>query len=298
VGRGAAAVLLTLFSTFYAGALHAHAAFGGTQGRGQGAAIVASIIALATLGYALGLRRIWRRRVRGQRETLLRAGSFAGGLASLAIALLSPLDRWGTQLFSLHMIQHEVLMLIAAPLLVLARPLPLFLWAFGERTRVALASMARSRSVQRFWHVLLAPVFAWLLHALVLWVWHAPPLFDAALRNSAIHDLQHLTFLIAALVFWAAMVESRRPEQQGAAILYLFTTTIHTSVLGALITFATRPWYSAYLETPTHWGLTAQEDQQLGGLIMWVPGSLVFVGIALALLVRWIQRSDAMAPPG
>jgi putative membrane protein len=125
-----------------------------------------------------------------------------------------------------------------------------------------------------------------------LWIWHAPRLFESALRHETVHDIQHLSFLASALVFWAAMVEARKQAQQGAAIVYLFTTTVHTSVLGALITFATRPWYAAYLQTPRGWGLSALEDQQLGGLIMWVPGSLVYVGVALALLVRWIRASD------
>ena len=188
-------------------------------------------------------------------------------------------------------------MLVAAPLLVVGRPLPLFLWALGERPRARVAWIAHSSPVQTIWAGLLSPVIAWLLHALVLWVWHVPRFFDAVLRNGTLHDLQHLSFLAAALVFWAAMVETRRQEQQGAAVMCLFTTTIHTSVLGALITFAARPWYSAYLQTPFDWGLTALEDQQLGGLIMWVPGSLAYVGVALALLARWIRASDTAAAP-
>jgi putative membrane protein len=223
---------------------------------------------------------------------VLRAVAFAAGLASVGLALLSPLDRWGAQLFALHMIQHEMLMLIAAPLLVIGRPLPLWLWALPGRVRSSIARVARGRSVQMIWSMLLSPIVAWLLHALVLWTWHIPRLFEDALRNEAVHDVQHLCFLASALVFWAAMVEARKQAQQGAAIVYLFTTTIHTSVLGALITFTTRPWYAAYLQTPRDWGLSALEDQQLGGLIMWVPGSLVYVGVALALLVRWIRASD------
>jgi len=190
------------------------------------------------------------------------------------------------------MIQHEILMLIGAPLLVVGRPLPLWLWALSGRARAWIAQLAHGRSVQVVWTALLSPIVAWLLHALVLWIWHAPRLFEGALRHETVHDVQHLSFLASALVFWAAMVEARKQAQQGAAIIYLFTTTVHTSVLGALITFATRPWYAAYLQTPRDWGLSALEDQQLGGLIMWVPGSLVYVGIALALLVRWIRASD------
>jgi putative membrane protein len=263
--------------------------------RAGNAAIVGAVIGLAALGYGVGLRRLWYRGTRGHRDLVLRAVAFAGGLAAVGVALLSPLDRWGAQLFALHMIQHEILMLIGAPLLVVGRPLPLWLWALSGRARTWIAQLAHGRSVQVVWTALLSPIVAWLLHALVLWIWHAPRLFEGALRHETVHDIQHLSFLVSALVFWAAMVEARKQAQQGAAIVYLFTTTAHTSVLGALITFATRPWYAAYLQTPRDWDLSALEDQQLGGLIMWVPGSLVYVGIALALLVRWIRTSDLSA---
>ena len=230
---------------------------------------------------------------RGRNEGLWRAAAFAVGLAVLAVALLSPLDRWSAELFSMHMIQHELLMLGAAPLLVLGRPLPVWLWAFGERRRDEMARMVRPDAVRRTWSALVSPGTAWLAHALALWIWHVPKFFDAVLVSRPIHDLQHLTFLLTALMFWAALLEERSRERRGAGILYLFTTTVHTSILGALITFAARPWYSAYLQTPAHWGLSALEDQQLGGLIMWVPGSIVYVGMALVLLARWIGASDS-----
>jgi cytochrome c oxidase assembly factor CtaG len=210
----------------------------------------------------------------------------------LALALLSPLDRWGAELFAIHMVQHEALMLIAAPLLVLGRPLPVFLWAFSGSWRAGLARFSQNRTVGSLWAGLCAPLSGWILHALALWIWHAPRLFNAVLIHRGVHDLQHFTFLATALLFWTALFQERRRAHQGAAILYLFTTTVHTGVLGALITFAQRPWYSAYLQTSRSWGFTPLEDQQLGGLIMWVPGSLVYIGVALVLLARWIQSSS------
>jgi putative membrane protein len=222
----------------------------------------------------------------------LRAMAFWSGLVTLALALFSPLDRWSAELFSAHMVQHEVLMLIAAPLLVLGRPLPLFLWAFPQAPRSSIAAWFQRPRLKTTWRVLHAAGAAWVLHALALWVWHIPPLFDAVLENRFIHDLQHVTFIGTALLFWSALFSERRSAQRGAGIVYLFTTTIHTSILGALITFASHPWYSSYLNTPAAWGLTALEDQQLGGLIMWVPGSLVYVGVALYLLARWIVASE------
>ncbi len=221
--------------------------------------------------------------------------AFSAGMLTLGIALLSPLDRWGAELFSAHMVQHEVLMLIAAPLLVLGRPLPIFLWAFPPRLRAILGRVSRLGWMHRVWSALTRPLSAWLLHAVALWVWHAPPLFDAALGHRGIHDLQHFTFLATALLFWAALVHTRAREAQGAAIIYLFTTTVHSSVLGALITFGSHPWYQSYLHTAPQWGLSALEDQQLGGLIMWVPASFVYVGVALVLMARWLMSTTPSA---
>ena len=110
-------------------------------------------------------------------------------------------------------------------------------------------------------------------------------LFQAAVKKPWVHDLQHTSFLIGALVFWWALLEGRGgSRRQVAGVFYLFTTLVHTSVLGALLTFSTRVWYPVYEATAPAWGLAALEDQQLGGLIMWVPGGLVYMAAGLALL--------------
>jgi putative membrane protein len=252
---------------------------------------VAALILLSAGLYVSGYLRQRRRRV-GEGKIPWRAVAFFAGLAVLAASLVPPLDRWSASSFAFHMIQHELLMLLAAPLMVLGRPLPYFLWAFGDSGRAMLGTVVRAPPVQRAWKALLNPLVAWALHAVVLWVWHAPAFFDAALRSRGVHDLQHLSFLASALIFWAALFEERARERQGAGVLYLFTTTVHTGVLGALLTFASHPWYSAYVTAIPEWGFSPLEDQQLGGLIMWVPASLVYVGVGLALLGRWIQASE------
>jgi putative membrane protein len=229
---------------------------------------------------------------RAPRELRWRAAAFAAGLVVLAIALLSPLDRWAAELFSAHMIQHELLMLGAAPLLVLGRPLPLFLWAFPAAIRPAVAGFFQRRTTRAVWTTLHGAGCAWLMHALALWIWHVPRFFNAALANRLVHDLQHITFLVTALFFWSALFDARRAAQRGAGIVYLFTTTIHTGILGALITLASRPWYTESLQPLSHWPLSALEDQQLGGLIMWVPGSVVYVGAALVLFARWVAGTE------
>lgn len=209
-----------------------------------------------------------------------RSLAFWLGWLALIVALVSPLDSMGNQLFSAHMIQHEILMLIAAPLIVLGRPLAVFTWALPAKWRSFAARPLQSRPWRMFWRGLTAPLTAWGVHALVLWVWHAPWLFQLSVRDEPLHVAQHFAFFVSALLFWGALLK-RRASAPGA--LYLLTTMIHTGVLGALLTFAPVVLYPIYVETAPHWGLTALEDQQLGGLVMWVPAGfiLLFAGIAL-----------------
>ena len=296
-------VLLLGVLPFVATRAAAHALDAATSTPASDFWLAAGPITVAVALYAVGWVRLSRRALRRGRH-LRHAMLFALGAAALWIALLTPLDTLGSELFSVHMMQHEALMLVAAPLLVLGRPLPVFLWAFPPRARQLIACGIRRRAFVQCWSAVTRPITAWTLHAAALWLWHAPSLFDAALANSGVHDVQHLSFLLTALLFWSAVLRPR--EAAGGAVLYLFTTTVHTSVLGALLTFASRPLYEAYMTTAPHWNLTALEDQQLGGLIMWVPGSLVYVSLALALLARWlstpgsdlvlrIERADARA---
>ena len=184
-------------------------------------------------------------------------------------------------------------MLVAAPLLVLSRPLVPFLWALPARWRSRVGGIGKRKSVQRVWRALTNPLAAWAIHAVALWVWHNPALFQATLRSDFIHTLQHLSFLGSALLFWWALIHGRRGLMgYGAAVLYLFTTSLHSGVLGALITFARSAWYPAYANSTMSWGLTPLEDQQLGGLIMWIPAGLVYVIAALALMVGWMRESE------
>lgn len=252
--------------------------------------LVALPVVLGAALYLLGLLRH-----RSSLTMRWRPVAFYGGLVVLAASLLPPLDAWSATSFAFHMTQHELLMLVAAPLLVLGRPLPYFLWSLPASWRAAVGGTVRGPVIRPAWRGLLNPAVAWTFHAAVLWVWHAPLFFDTALRQQGVHDFQHLSFLVAALVFWAALLEERVRERQGAGVLYLFTTTVHTGVLGALLTFATHPWYSAYVDRAPLWSLAPLEDQQIGGLIMWVPASLVYVGAGLFLLARWIGAADA--PP-
>lgn len=239
-------------------------------------------LGLVTILYGRGVRRS-PHLARG------RAFAFASGIIVLLLALASPLDRLSGELFSMHMVQHELLMVLAAPLLVLSRPFGPLLQGVPERPRRAVVSTLAVHGVRRTWEFLRLPLVAWLIHFAALWVWHIPAGFELALRSEPVHFLQHLTFLLSALLFWHALLGSR--EGHGAAILYVFTTALHASILGALLTFAPTVWYAPYADT-ARWGLTALEDQQLGGLVMWVIGVLPYLATALCLLAGMLRERD------
>jgi putative membrane protein len=217
---------------------------------------------------------------------------FVIGWLSLVMALDSPIHELGEQLFWVHMTQHEMLMLVSAPLLVLGRPLVPFLWALSPSWRSKAASWGRSRGFRSAWKFVSAPLSAWLLSALALWLWHVPWLFDRTLRSDWIHAAQHTSFLLTALLFWWPLADRSSTMGYGGGLAYVFTTALHTSVLGGLLTFAPRAWYSSYLATAPAWHLTALEDQQIGGLIMWIPAGTLLLIVSLVLLVKWMQESQ------
>lgn len=258
--------------------------------------LVVVSLALMALLFAVGLWRLWREAPRRRAVKTWEALCFAGGWLALIIALVSPLHAWGSVLFSAHMTQHEVLMLVAAPLLVLGRPLVVFLWAFPVNWSRRIGNLGKIGAVSRAWHWLTIPLVAWLVHAVALWTWHVPVLFDAVLHSEWVHTLQHLSFLISALLFWWALIHGPQGAMgYGAAVLYLFTTSIHSGALGALLTIAGSVWYPSYIGLTNSWGLTPLEDQQLGGLIMWIPAGLVYVIAGLALFAGWLREADVRA---
>jgi putative membrane protein len=220
---------------------------------------------------------------------------FWSGWLLLCAALLSPLHPLGEALFSAHMAQHELLMVVVAPLLVLARPLVALLWGLPFTWRRALGQGSKRKTIQNSWRFFTRPMTAWWVQAAAVWLWHIPRFFQATLDNDWIHSAQHLSFLGSALLFWWSLSYAHGKVRYGASVLYLFTTAVHTSILGALLTFASTIWYPAYAATTTAWGLTPLEDQQAGGLIMWIPAGLVYVIGGLFLFAEWLRESDRVA---
>jgi len=249
------------------------------------------LLALSALWYAIGVLRLWRHAGVGRGISRMHTAAFASGWLALVLALVSPLDAFGARLFCAHMLQHELLMLVAAPLLVLGRPLAAWTWALSPAQRQVVGRWTRVRWWSATWALLTDPLAAWALHALALWLWHLPSWFEAALHNEAWHALQHASFLITALLFWWAVVGGdARARAGGFALLYLFTTMLHTGALGALLTMAPTPWYPSYAVSAGALGLDPVEDQQLGGLVMWVPGSVAYLMAALVVMARLLAR--------
>jgi putative membrane protein len=242
------------------------------------------------------------------------------------VALVSPLDAISDWLFSAHMIQHELLMVVAAPLIAASAPITAAVWLFGTRLRAPRyggqapdaaryggqapdaaryggqapdaaryggQTLRTSRTYRTYGTFFTEPAFVWILHALALWVWHVPVLFQAAMAHESIHVIQHFCFFTSACLFWWGMAHGRYGRLgYGAAVIYIFATAVHSGVLGALLTFAPSIWYPVYSATTYAWGFTPLEDQQLAGLIMWVPASLIFLAGGLAFLAAWIRESD------
>jgi putative membrane protein len=257
--------------------------------------VVVPMVVAAVL-YAMGVTRLWRNAGVGRGITNVQVACFAGGWLSLVVALISPLDALGSQLFSAHMVQHEMLMLVTAPLMVLARPLAAWTWAFPYAQRHRIGHAVQVRWWSAVWGTITDPLAAWSLHALALWLWHVPSLFEAALQNEGVHALQHASFLGTALLFWWAVLGRDSRVRSGPAMAYLFTTMLHTSALGALLTLAPTPWYPQYAQTSVAFGLDPVEDQQLGGLVMWVPGAVAYLAAALAIMARLLTTSTKAAP--
>jgi putative membrane protein len=225
------------------------------------------------------------------------AACFAAGWLALAVALLSPIDRLGGELFSVHMLQHELLMLVAAPLLVRARPHKALAWGLPARARPLLVGALRARPVRAAWRAATGLGCAWLLHAAALWVWHVPALFEASLRSDAAHALQHATFFASAVVWWASIAAAVAPgaDRHAAALGSVFTTALHGGALGALLVFSDAAWIPVYQATAPAHGLTALEDQQIAGLVMWIPAGVLFAAVCAALVWSWLVEGARRA---
>ncbi|MFL5701211.1 MAG: cytochrome c oxidase assembly protein [Ktedonobacteraceae bacterium] len=210
--------------------------------------------------------------------------AFLLGVFIMFLALVSPLDELGdSYLFSAHMVQHLFITLVGPPLLLIGTPG----WL--------LQPLLRKRTVFLIARVFTFPALAFFLYNANFWLWHAPPLYNATLENQSIHILEHVTFIVFGILNWWPIFSPSEELPRlplGGQILYIFLSGMPTVALGAGLTFFP-PLYAPYLAAPRIWGISAAVDQQLGGLIMWIPGNIFYIVIISILFIQWMQKQDA-----
>lgn len=239
---------------------------------------------LAAVLYALGLRR------RGRRGAIVpawRIACYYAGLLSIALALLSPISVFSGLLFLMHMIQHMLLSMVGAPLILLGAPTLPLLWTLpGPARRLVGRLLAGASPLRRAFRWLTRPLAASTLYAATLWIWHLPALYDASLRSDALHYLQHALFFGTALLFWWPVIRPvpGRPSRADPMLLfYLFLSAMQSTLLGIVITFTREPLYPHYTRVPRVWGIPPLADQQIAGGVMMFGDLIYFVAMALVL---------------
>jgi putative membrane protein len=257
------------------------------------------LVLLLFLGttYAVGW---WRLSRRSRRVVWWRPALTLVGLGSLALALLSPLAARARHVFVAHMLQHVLLIAVAAPALLLADPLAALLWALPARARVRAGRLlVRGAPLRRIWQTMTRMDVAWLSYAGVLWIWHLPQAYESALGDRFLHDLEHLAFFASAVLFWWPVVGPAphfgRPAHPGLRVVYLVTGALQSAALGLLLAASPIVLYPSYA-TPREPGtLPPLDDQALGGVVMWAVGGAVDM-LALILLLHKVFALDDYEP--
>lgn len=262
------------------------------------------LLVLLALGAAYGVG-WWRLRRRGHWRLARgwRLLVYSAGLGSVAVALCSPLEPLAELLLTAHMIQHQILLMIAPPLLLLGNPFPLVLWGLPRGVRRAIAgSLTRRRPARAAQRLLTRLPVAGLLYTLNLWAWHLPTAYEAALGHPVVHDLEHVLFFATAVLFWWPVVDPaprlsapRGGLYYGLRIAYLILATAQNTLLGALIGLTERVLYASYAAAPRIFGWTALDDQAFAGGVMW-SGSHMYLVAILILLSRALDAGERTEP--
>lgn len=226
-----------------------------------------------------------------------RTALFFLGLAALLVSLASAIDAIALELFSIHMVQHMLLLVVAAPLLLLGAPVrPLLRGLPAALRRSVVRALARNTAFRALVHLLRQPLVAAGLYVVGLYGWHIPALYDAAVESPMIHVLEHTWFLVTALLFWSVVIDPvpfRATLPYAARIPFLLLVgAAQNTILGGLLAFSERPYYLPYLTTTAKYGLDPATDQRLGGAIMWVPGDLIFLAAASFSFFLWLQSEE------
>lgn len=247
------------------------------------------LLAGATAAYTMGTGRAWRRCGQWRGVTARETAAGAGALAATLVALGPPLDGWAAHSLTAHMAQHMILILVVAPLLVAAHPVRVLLWSPSPAVRGAARWLYASGPGRWLRGATRQPVAVWVLQVLALWTWHMPAFYQAALRWETVHVLEHATLVAAGCLFWRLIFTRPGRAGQGATLAVVFATAIQMNVLAALLIFSTAAWYDFPGTLP--FGFSPLQDQQVGGVVMWVPGEVFYVLTAAAVLARWLRSS-------
>jgi cytochrome c oxidase assembly factor CtaG len=258
-----------------------------------------ALLVVSVLLYAVGWRRLKERRQGKGTLPSWRAWSFYGGMGMLALSLLSPLAVYGDDLFFMHMLQHMVMVIIVPVLVWYGAPLVPMMWGLPRDVRRGIGHLFTSgHPVHRFFSFLTHPGIASAAYVSVLGIWHFPALYDEAQGISLVHDIEHLSMLAVGLLWWWPLIHpagGKRRLGYGWGMVYLLPPMLMMTVVGAVLSFADVPLYSTYELAGGRWGMTVLEDQQLGGIIMWVPTKFMYLGILGALLYLYVTQEERMA---
>lgn len=220
-----------------------------------------------------------------------RTTSYLAGLAVVWVALMSPIDVLSGQYFFMHMVQHLLLVMVAAPLLLLANPMPIMLWGLPSGLRLEIGRWLRPGApFRRILRAVTTPGLAWLYLMASVIGWHMPSAYNAALESDLVHDLEHLSFFVPAVLFWWHVIGAApyiHPRlSRGARIGYVVAAVPPTALTGIVISFSGEPIYTYYESVPRLGTMTVLEDQMLAGTLMWIPGSMMYIVAALILVAQ------------
>jgi len=270
--------------------------------------VVIAIVTLSSSVYINGFAHIRTLRNRSASRDVVglvpywRLLCYLGGILCIILALLSPVEVLSGQLFFMHMIQHMLLVMCAPPLLLVSNPFPILLWGLPVKVRNVVAGLfVGSSLLRKLLKRYAGPSAIWITFVMVYIGWHDPMLYEAALRSKFVHDIEHISFFLISMLFWWHVTSAAPRVHQnlayGKRIAYLLVTIPVNMITGVIITFSRQPIYEYYVKIQRPWSLTVMQDQMLGGIIMWIPGSMMLIVAIIVLVIRMMASEEKNITP-